>query len=910
MDDEIDQRLHDLARAPPRRRRVLARRLLERVSSWDAWRDALGRLHATEPAVERVVAAALTEAAAATDAPLFAARFRLMAARALHRTGSPAVAADELHEAARALDEQDDDALATKALVLRVDALAHAGSTAAALEAADDVQARIRGPDAPTWRAVLEINRANALRLAGRLDAAARAFDRAARRLERRGDAHTAAIARMNAGVAMLDAGDAVRSRERFASAAAALEAAGVTDMARDARHNEAWAALRCGDLGPALATLEALADEHAAAGHDRREAVCRMDLAEALHRGGDHAEAERVALAAATAFDRASARAERAEALLLAAHAAVRAGRPAARDHLSRARASAEQAERPGLAARCALLELEARARAGEALDGRALATLARQARRRGQHALGVEADLLRVRALRARGRTRDARRLLSQPVVARAGRPWLRAAVETARSVLDADQGRPGDAIRRLRRVARFLDTVRRDLPGAWLRTTFVVDRLDPYLQLVDLLLERGRAADRREAEAILDALAARRFLERAPQAAPPASAALRRRLEALYDRLARGDGPTRGLAASEAERIEREARQIEQRLARARRDAERRGHAPAHVAVVGAGASRLPARTALVHLWPHRGRLLALVRAGNRVGERVDLGDLDAIRGALDRIAFHADRIRCFGVGGGGQPLHGALDALAQQVLAPLCPADFPDRVRLVVDPDAPPIPWSLLPVDGQPLGVARQVAWTPSARVRPRRRRPTDAEVVIALGEPDLPHVEREMASLGPAAERLEHGKATRASLRQALERARVVHLAGHGFAAPDAPYMGGVRLADGWFSSIDVPARIASELVVLAACRAGHATGRLGAAWGGLPTALLAAGARWVVWTTDDVDDSTTADLMARFHEARRSAPPDAAFGAALHAVWQANGHPAHLLPFRISGVPA
>jgi CHAT domain-containing protein len=185
---------------------------------------------------------------------------------------------------------------------------------------------------------------------------------------------------------------------------------------------------------------------------------------------------------------------------------------------------------------------------------------------------------------------------------------------------------------------------------------------------------------------------------------------------------------------------------------------------------------------------------------------------------------------------------------------------------------------------------------------------RRRIRGRGSVVLGLGPHDLPGTLDEMTELSSDARLLSGPLATRASLATALVEYDLVHVAGHGFDAPEAPPLGGVRVADGWFTAADVPARIGARTVVLAACRTGLVHGVPGRAWGGLPSALLAAGARAVLWTADDVEDRVTADLMRRFHRARRGTTVPRALGLALERTWNARGHAGGLLPFRISGV--
>src|SRR5207237_2651707 len=101
-----------------------------------------------------------------------------------------------------------------------------------------------------------------------------RAYDTAAKALEAKGQAHTAAIARTNAGVALVDAGRAEEALARFDDALRGFDAAGQTDLSLETRYNRACALVRAARLGEAVNALLRLADENAARGLVRREAL------------------------------------------------------------------------------------------------------------------------------------------------------------------------------------------------------------------------------------------------------------------------------------------------------------------------------------------------------------------------------------------------------------------------------------------------------------------------------------------------------------------------------------------------------------------------------------------------------------------------------------------------------------
>ena len=252
----------------------------------------------------------------------------------------------------------------------------------------------------------------------------------------------------------------------------------------------------------------------------------------------------------------------------------------------------AAATAGRAALALRARLLGLDAASRAGERPFPRAAAAIARRASALGAPALAAEARLVEGALHRARGNVAAARRAFREAERASAGRPWTRVSAASGLAMLDARQPRRrAGALARLRRLGTFRDAVGADLPGAWLRARFLSDQLDPWLAIVDLCLARGRPEDRREAAAVLDALAARRFLGARGKTGGAQAARIRSRLEGLYDRIARGEGPTRGDGtAAGTGLLERRARAWERALASTWQAEERRARPARSAPAVG--------------------------------------------------------------------------------------------------------------------------------------------------------------------------------------------------------------------------------------------------------------------------------------------------------------------------------
>ncbi len=895
-----------LLRAKGADQRTLARHIVARGLPWQEWIQRFNEAYRTEPELGERAARALEEAARAHDDGHAAARLRVMRGTALQRSGSPEAASRLLLDAEPILHEAGDHDRAAQAIVLAVDALGHAGEIDEALRCADRGLARIRGPHWRLWRAGLKANRANVLRLAGRLDESARDADVAARGLDALGEHANAAAVRMNAGVALMYAGRLRQARRRFDRALEHFEEAGHDDRALEVRYNLACLDVRDGRLGAAIPALEALAAGHGKRRLARREALCRMDLSDALRRAGDVRSAASEAEKAARLFEREGAGAEAVEARWVAAAAAASFDGKAAAGHVRRARDQAVAAGRAEFELRCDVLLHDLRLRSGKPLDGRALLALRRRAERLGQMEIAVEARLLAVESALAKRAAARARTLLEGMPSAARSHPWLRVAAETAAARVDTAQGDTAGAIRTLRALTRRMDRIRGGLPGAWLRTMFLFERLDPYLALVDALLVRGRAPDRREAEEVLDALALGRFL-RGRQRADVSRHVnrLRQRLERMYDRLADGNGPTRGLNPAQRARLLGDVRRIEREVAEAWRTDERRRTG---VTPHDREAERLSNGSAFVHVWTQDGALRALVRRAGVVRDAGVLAPVDRVRKWARELSFHAQRVRLRDSTHARAACDATLQRLSDHLLPGLALSHFGAGVRLVLDPRLPDLPWELLPTgDGRPLAVVHSVARVPAVRLPRRRLLSGSGMTVIAAGETGLAGISREALRVSKGARLLRGPAARRDRVTEALCSRRVVHLAMHGVAAPDAPALGGVRLADGWFTAADVPERVATEVVSLAACQTGTPQTAAGRAWGAIPYALLRSGTRWVIWTSADVDDETTADLMSAFYPLGDMHDVPDAFGRALAQVWERRGTPAGLLPFHLSG---
>jgi CHAT domain-containing protein len=182
---------------------------------------------------------------------------------------------------------------------------------------------------------------------------------------------------------------------------------------------------------------------------------------------------------------------------------------------------------------------------------------------------------------------------------------------------------------------------------------------------------------------------------------------------------------------------------------------------------------------------------------------------------------------------------------------------------------------------------------------AASLREARRRPagpsTGGVALVAdpafaprehpLLEP-LPHTRAEVAAIASNYTRptvLQGAAATRAAMESALARSAIVHFAGHAVfddQRPERSHLVLAPLAGGRVEAGRISAAELADLdlrhvrlVVLSACRTVRGGKSRAGGFSGLSGALLAAGAGGSVGSTWDVDDQSTAVLMAEFHRA-------------------------------------
>ncbi|WP_306745570.1 CHAT domain-containing protein [Saccharothrix yanglingensis] len=173
----------------------------------------------------------------------------------------------------------------------------------------------------------------------------------------------------------------------------------------------------------------------------------------------------------------------------------------------------------------------------------------------------------------------------------------------------------------------------------------------------------------------------------------------------------------------------------------------------------------------------------------------------------------------------------------------------------------------VPWNALPsLHRRPVVVAPSAtAWLNARSARPRATR------VVLVGGPDLPEAVGEVGGLRAAYPDAVVAESVPGVL-EALDGARLAHIAAHGEHVADNALFSRLELADGpLFAHETARLRQAPEQVVLAACSLALSRIRPGDEALGFAGALLASGSRTVVAAVSKVGDKAAALTMETFH---------------------------------------
>jgi len=253
---------------------------------------------------------------------------------------------------------------------------------------------------------------------------------------------------------------------------------------------------------------------------------------------------------------------------------------------------------------------------------------------------------------------------------------------------------------------------------------------------------------------------------------------------------------------------------------------------------------------------------------------------------------------------------------LHELYQQLFKPL-----QDKVRgkhLVVVPHESLhcVPFHALFDGDRYIADSFSVSYAPSAGIyvhcRNKRANHEGPSLVLGVPDPHAPHISEELqsvAALVPQARLLVGADASDVALREHGPNSRLIHIATHGFFRGDSPMFSGIRLGNTFLTPYDLyQLALPADQITLSCCSTGMNVVGAGDEIIGLTRGLLFAGAKSLLLSLWDVNDSSTAHFMTAFYSRFFNQHDRAsAFQGAVQELKQRYPHPYYWAPFVLVG---
>jgi CHAT domain-containing protein len=465
--------------------------------------------------------------------------------------------------------------------------------------------------------------------------------------------------------------------------------------------------------------------------------------------------------------------------------------------------------------------------------------------------------------------------------------------------------------------------------------LRVTFFKGRQHAYDALVRLSLDRmDTGHSLAAAYAWCERARSRGLIELLSHCAPSIHTQAERSLLAKINRLrdelntqyARSQPEARPLTAQASyENIAAK----EQELARALReisavDPEYASLHQVSIATIESVREALPDKTTLVEYFTAGDEILAFIvsRGEARVVRR--LGSPRRIANLQDRLRFqiekfllspdyvrsHAEQIL--------ESLRCRLQELYRHLMAPFIHEIRTQHIAIVPHGSLHLLPFHAF-FDGEQYIIDRfEISYAPSASVLKycleKPEVPGNSPLLVGVADEKVPLVNEELARISglfPAARILQGDQATRSAFVDNCKGASFVHIATHAVFRQDNPMFSSFKLADGYTTASDLfSLTCPTNLVTLSGCQSGVSEVTGSDDLLGLMRGFLYAGARSLLVSLWNVNDQSTAALMANFYrEWKQGADKSTALRKAMLFIRQEYPSPFYWAPFLLVGNP-
>jgi CHAT domain-containing protein len=492
---------------------------------------------------------------------------------------------------------------------------------------------------------------------------------------------------------------------------------------------------------------------------------------------------------------------------------------------------------------------------------------------------------------------------------------------------------------AQRHYRLAKDVLDALRSGVHGEELKISFMSNRLEVYEHLVDICLARGSSPEaREEAWTYMEQAKSRNLLEMIARQAERAATDdrgkngarellhLREQLNWYYHRIeAEQLGQVRATEKSLFS-LRKLAEEREQEFLRALRESNTSEEEAAGVRApdpVSLATLReiIGQEATLVEYFRVKDRILAAIVTQDDV-QITEVTRTEVIAQAIRLLQFQLSKFR-LGPGYVRQFHERLLEAtrahlgeLYQELVAPIR-HHFKGRHVIVVPHESLHyVPFHALYDGRQYLVDAFTVSYAPSASIYvqccQKEVNQAGGSLILGIPDPQAPSIREEIQSVAmalPESEVFLGPKASAKILRKKGPRSRLIHIATHGSFRQDSPVFSGIRIGDTFLTLYDLyRLRLPAEQITLSGCSTGVNVVAAGDELIGLVRGLLSAGARSLLLTLWDVNDSSTATFMKVFYNTLGQCSDRAlALQQAMQELREQYPHPYYWAPFVIVG---
>jgi CHAT domain-containing protein len=204
----------------------------------------------------------------------------------------------------------------------------------------------------------------------------------------------------------------------------------------------------------------------------------------------------------------------------------------------------------------------------------------------------------------------------------------------------------------------------------------------------------------------------------------------------------------------------------------------------------------------------------------------------------------------------------------------------------------------------------------ISYAPSASIyaqcRQKQANQAGHSLILGVADQQTPCIYEELQSIAallPQAKLFLGADANEKVLQEYGAGSQLVHIASHGFFRQDRPMFSGIRLGDTFLTLYDLyRLKLPVEHITLSGCSTGVNAVAAGDEIIGLMRGLLFAGARSLLLSLWNVNDSTTAEFMRSFYGRFLSSQNRAlALQGAMKELRSSHPHPYYWAPFILVG---